>query len=73
MSHRVRAIVDRDGTVRLLEEITLDAPRRAVLTILDEKIDDDPHLPAVASEASLAEDWNRMEEDEAWQHLQPEA
>jgi len=23
------------------------------------------------SEAALAEDWNRPEEDEAWAHLQP--
>jgi hypothetical protein len=28
---------------------------------------------AMMSEAALAEDWNRAEEDEAWSHLQPES
>ena len=28
---------------------------------------------ALLSEASLAVDWDRPEEDEAWSHLQPEA
>jgi len=27
-------------------------------------------LNKLLSEAALAEDWNRPEEDEAWQHLQ---
>ena len=29
-------------------------------------------LTALLSEESLAEDWNRPGEDEAWSHLQPE-
>jgi uncharacterized protein (DUF433 family) len=31
-----------------------------------------PLVTALQSEESLAEDWNRPEEDEAWSHLQPE-
>ena len=27
---------------------------------------------ALLAEAALAKDWNRTEEDTAWQHLQPE-
>jgi len=27
--------------------------------------------PRLLSEAALAEDWNRAEEDAAWAHLQP--
>lgn len=27
---------------------------------------------AMLAEAALAKDWNRTEEDAAWQHLQPE-
>jgi hypothetical protein len=29
-----------------------------------------PHDAAILSERSLAEDWNRPEEDAAWSHLQ---
>jgi hypothetical protein len=30
------------------------------------------HETALLSEAALAEDWNRPEEDAAWSHLQPD-
>jgi hypothetical protein len=44
-------------------------PPDALVTILEEE----PHAhdAALLSEAALAEDWNRPEEDEAWAHLQP--
>lgn len=53
--------------MRLKEPIRLAHPCRAIVTIVDE--------PAIAetarlSEAALAEDWNRAEEDAAWSHLQ---
>jgi len=44
-------------------------PRRALVTILEEK--PYPHETALLSEAALAEDWDRPEEDAAWSHLQP--
>ena len=64
----VEATVEKDGTVRLHKKIKLPTSRRAILTILDE-----PALvseTALLSEAALAKDWNRPEEDKAWAHLQ---
>jgi len=66
----VQAVIDEDGNVRLLEPIPLSGSKRALVMILDE-----PGAPiaetALLSERSLAEDWNRPEEDAAWSHLQP--
>jgi len=68
MMRRVEAIVDPGGNVRLLEEVKLSAPCRAIVTILD----DAPRAgeTALLSERALA-DWGRPEEDAAWSHLQP--
>lgn len=65
----VEAIIDEHGNVRLLEPVCPASARRALVTILEEspaEIADDARL----SEATLATDWNRPEEDEAWSHLQ---
>lgn len=55
--------------MRLREAVALSAPHRALVTILDEESYSSE--PALLSEAALAEDWNRPEEDAAWSHLQP--
>jgi hypothetical protein len=70
MIRTVEAVVDEHGHVRLLETVQISAPRRALVTILDESA---PALneAALLSEAALGEDWNRPEEDAAWAHLQP--
>ncbi|MEO7297863.1 MAG: hypothetical protein ABI042_04725 [Verrucomicrobiota bacterium] len=69
MIHTVEAIVDQHGKVRLLEPVQLDRQHRALVTILvDEPSDADE--TALLSEAALAKDWNRPEEDAAWAHLQ---
>ena len=72
MIQTVEAVMDEQGKVHLFEEIRLLKPRRALITILE----DEPRLPvpetALLSEAALAEDWNRPEEDEAWAYLQTE-
>ena len=67
MMRTVEAVVDPNGNVRLLEEVRLPGPRRALVTILD----DAPRREetALLSERSLA-DWSRPEEDAAWSHLQ---
>ena len=68
----IEAVIDQDGTVRLLEDVRLTSVHRALVTILEEEplhVADDV---TVLSEAALAEDWNRPEEDVAWSHLQPE-
>ena len=62
----VEAIIEATGEVRLIEPLRLPSPRRALVTILEEA----PSVrdTALLSEAALAEDWNRPEEDAAWAH-----
>lgn len=72
MSRTVEAVIDKDGRIRLLEKVDVVHAKRVLVTFLE----DDETLPegvadtALLSEAALAEDWNRAEEDEAWRHLQ---
>jgi len=70
MIRTVEAVIDEHGNVRLLEPIRPSTARRALVTILDEHPATDPAECALSSEAALAQDWNRPEEDEAWAHLQ---
>ncbi len=65
----VEAVIEPSGVVRLIEPVHVLSPRRALVTILEEA----PTVQdtALLSEAALAEDWNRAEEDAAWAHLQP--
>ncbi len=67
MIRTVEAVVDPSGNVRLLEDVQLPGPRRALVTILDDAPRSDE--PAPLSETALA-DWSRPEEDTAWSHLQ---
>jgi hypothetical protein len=67
----IEAVIDEHGAVRLLQGVELPAPRRALLTILEEEPAREPTETALLSEAALAEDWTRPEEDAAWAHLQP--
>ena len=69
MIQTVEAVVDANGQVRLLGEIQVDAPRRALVTILEEPAAV-PGEAAMLAEDALAADWSRPEEDEAWSHLQ---
>ena len=65
----VEAVIDEAGNVKILQPISFQGTRRALLVVLDE-----PALnvseTALLSEAALAEDWLRPEEDEAWSYLQ---
>jgi hypothetical protein len=65
----VEAIIQPSGEVRLVEPVHVQVPRRALVTILEEE--PQAHETPLLSEALLAEDWNRPEEDAAWAHLQP--
>ena len=56
--------------MRLLEPVNLPSARRALVTILEDRQVAGAPESALLSEAALAEDWNRPEEDEAWSHLQ---
>ncbi len=69
MIQTVEAIVDEHGKVRLLSPMKLGKRHRALVTVLDEE-PTDSHESTVLSEQSLAEDWNKPEEDLAWAHLQ---
>jgi hypothetical protein len=70
MIRTVEAVIGADGVVRLLEPVTLPQARRALVMILDEEPAAYPNETALRSEAALAEDWGRPEEDAAWSHLQ---
>ncbi len=70
MIRTVEAVIDKDGVVRLREPVSLTAARRALVTILDEEPSAHPNETALLSEAALAVDWERPEEDAAWSHLQ---
>lgn len=72
MIRTVEAIIDERGSVRLLEAVSVPAARRALVTILEEEPSVRVVETALLSEAALAEDWNRPEEDEAWAYLQSE-
>jgi hypothetical protein len=70
MIRTAEAVIDEHGNVRLLEPVEVAGVRRALVTILDEEPNSLTHETAILSERSLAEDWNRREEDAAWSHLQ---
>ena len=70
MIQTVEAVVDATGCVRLLGEVHVSSPRRALVTVLEEPAAL-PGETALLVEAALVEDWNRPEEDAAWAYLQP--
>jgi hypothetical protein len=70
MIQTFEAIIEPDGRVLLLEDVQLNESRRALVTILEDEPGSKVPVTALLSEQSLAEDWNRPEEDEAWAHLQ---
>jgi hypothetical protein len=65
----VEAVIEPTGEVHLIEPVRVTSPRRALVTILEEA--PEANETALLSEAALAEDWNRPEEEAAWAHLQP--
>ena len=71
MIRTIEAVVDAQGTVRLVDAVSLPQKRRVLVTILDEP-PTIPHETGLLSEAAL-KDWNRPEEEAAWSHLQPAA
>ena len=71
MIQTLEAIIDENGTVRLLEQLRIPAARRALVTILEEEPMARDAEAALLSEAALATEWNRPEEDAAWAYLQP--
>jgi hypothetical protein len=72
MVRAFEGVIESDGTVHLLEPVSLDGRRRAVVMVLDDQPRPDVAETALLSEASLGQDWNRPEEDAAWAYLQSE-
>lgn len=64
----IPATVSPDGSVTLSEPVELNGPAAAMVTIVFEN-DDAALEPALLSETAL-DDWNRPEEDQAWEYLQ---
>ena len=67
----VEAVIDEEGNVKILQPIPHQntGTRRALLVILDEPARTVAET-AFLSEAALAEDWLKPEEDKAWSYLQ---
>jgi len=69
MIQTLEAIIDTNGRVILRSDIRPKKVYRALVTILEEEPKIEISETALLSEASLAKDWNTIEEDKAWQHL----
>ncbi|MEO6695463.1 MAG: hypothetical protein ABIY50_01430 [Ignavibacteria bacterium] len=72
MLKSIRAKIDKEGKVKLLEPINIEVDKYAIVTILDDDIEWGNPLfneTAVLSEPSLTKYWSRPEEDEAWKNL----
>lgn len=72
MIQTVEAMIDDEGMVKVLNDQRLPRGRRAIVTVLDEKAGRSVSETALLSEESLAADWLRDEEEEAWSDLQSE-
>lgn len=72
MPTTLEATIDEKGNVSLDAPVKLSRKRRALVIVLEEEPVFQISDTALLSEAALAEDWNRSEEDEAWSHLQEE-
>ena len=69
MLQTIEAMVDEDGRLRILEPVDLPRSRRVIITILNEEPGEEAYNLALLSEPTLAKDWSRPEEEEAWSHL----
>ncbi len=70
MPKTFKSILGRDGKLRLRDKLRFSRDRKVLVTVLDDGLEDESQFTSNLSESSLSKDWNRPEEDEAWQHLQ---
>lgn len=68
MIQSLEALIDENGSVGSLEKVHLSSHRRPLVTILEQPISDEAET-ALLNEATLAVNWARSQEDEAWIHL----
>ena len=70
MLKTIEAVLEESGRLRLLEAVEVTGSKRVLVTFLDEDAGPEGIADtALLSEAALAKDWLRPEEDEAWEHL----
>jgi hypothetical protein len=69
MIQPTEAIIEPDGSI-LARICPAYGIASRLVTILEDEPASKASVTALLSEHSLAEDWNRPEEDEAWSHLQ---
>jgi hypothetical protein len=67
MASIIKAEVDEKGNIRPKDPVILKPGSQLLITVVGEL----PSETALLSEASLATDWNRQEEDAAWSDLGP--
>lgn len=67
MTEVLEGYVDDRGEIKLPGHPHLIPGQRVLVTVSSASACE----TALLSEAALARDWNRPEEDEAWSHLQP--
>ena len=65
MFQTIEVEIDASGQVHPLGPPIHLPPGRALLTLLDEQVNES----ALLAEAALADDWLNPEEDDAWAHL----
>lgn len=68
MHTTIEAEVDDQGNIRPKEPLALAPGSRVLVTVLEPAGEE----TALLSEAALAADWQRPEEDAAWSHLSRE-
>ena len=74
MLQTFEAVLQPNGQLQFLDGPTFraQAPRHVLVIFTDEAVPADTALcGATLSEAALATDWSRDEEEAAWAHLQP--
>lgn len=73
MIQTYQALINDKGIVKILDDIEIDNPKRALVIVFDDTYEEsfyEKSLPYILSQRSLEKDWNRPEEDEAWAYLQ---
>lgn len=66
------AIVEKNGNVKFLSNLNISEQKKAIIIILDDENQNsvkENNIEYLMSESALT-DWNRPEEDKAWEYLQ---
>ena len=72
MYQAFEATIDDSGAVQLNEPAKLPIGKRALIIVLNDATPSELDETTLLSEESLAESWNRPEEDAAWAYLKSE-